>query len=67
MKHDVPEPEEQRVISAMLRLQKRGHSLRSIAADLNVKGYKTRSGTAWHHVYVSGVLKSASARNRIAA
>lgn len=67
LKHVTPEPEEQRIVSMMLRLQKQGHSLRAIAADLNVKGCKTRSGTPWHHVYVCGVLKSASARNRIAA
>jgi site-specific DNA recombinase len=67
LKHVAPEPEEQRVISAMVRLKRQGLSLRSIAADLNSQGYTTRSGTAWHHVYVSGVLKSATERNRIAA
>ncbi len=67
LKHVTPEPEEQRIVSMMLRLHKQGHSLRAIAADPNVKGCKTRSGSAWHPVYVSGVLKGASARNRIAA
>jgi len=67
MKHVSIEPKEQRIISAAVRLQKQGYSLRSIASNLNVRGYKTRSGAAWHHVYVSGILKSASARSRIAA
>jgi len=67
MKHLIPEPEEQRTVAMMLRLKSEGCSLRSIAAELNVRGYKTRSGTAWHHVYVSGVLKSAFDRKRIAA
>ena len=67
LKHIVPEPEEQRAILAMLRLHSQGRSLRSIAVELNTRGYTTRSGTAWHHVYVSGVLKAATGWNRRAA
>lgn len=67
MKHIIPEPQEQRAISAIVRLRGEGGSLRSIAAELNSRGYKTRSGTAWHHVYVSGVLKGTATLNRKAA
>jgi site-specific DNA recombinase len=65
-KHIVPEPEEQRVVLTVLRLRNEGRSLRSIASALNAKGYTTRRGTSWQHVYVGGVLKGA-AWNRIAA
>jgi len=67
LKHIIYAPEEQHIASLMSRLKSQGRSLRSIAAELNLKGHKTRSGAAWHHVYVAGVLKSTFDRKRVAA
>ncbi len=58
-KHLEPNPLEQQVIARVRRLRAKGKTLRAIAGELNRKAITTRRGTAWHHVYINGVLKTA--------
>jgi site-specific DNA recombinase len=52
--------QEQGVLSAIRRLRHDRASLRAIASELNARGLRTRSGSAWRHEYVASLLKSAS-------
>lgn len=52
--------EEQAVIATIRVLRANRRSLRAIAGELNERGLRTRSGTAWRHEYVVKVLRSAA-------
>lgn len=58
-KHIEPNPLEQSVLKRIRELRSSGETLRTIADALNQESITTRSGSTWHHVYVSGVLKAA--------
>lgn len=60
-KHLEPNAAEQGVLKKILKMRKNGLTLREIATELNRKRITTRRGTAWHHVYVHGVLKIGAA------
>jgi site-specific DNA recombinase len=53
--------EEQEVLATIRDLRQGQRSLRAIAKELNARGFRTRSGTAWRHEYVLNLLKSAPA------
>lgn len=53
----VPDPEEQGAISLMRRWRAEGHSLRQIAARLDVEGYRPKRGDNWSPTAVQRVLK----------
>jgi len=59
-KHVEPDPAEQAALREMHALRRRGGTLRSIAADLNEKGHRTRRGSAWRHSYIASMLASAT-------
>jgi site-specific DNA recombinase len=55
-----PNPAEQTIIGKVCELREANYSLRQIADELNRQGYLTRSGSAWRHEYVAGILKAAA-------
>jgi DNA invertase Pin-like site-specific DNA recombinase len=57
----VPRNDEQEVLTTIRLLRGQGRSLRQVAADLNARGLRTRSGSAWRHEYVANLLRSAPA------
>jgi site-specific DNA recombinase len=57
-RHVEPNPIEQRVVARIVKLKNAGLSLRKIANKLNAEGFTTRRGSAWHHAYVFGVLRT---------
>src|SRR5687768_9975290 len=50
--HVEPDPKEQAALREIHALRRRGGTLRSIAADLNEKGHRTRRGSEWRHTYI---------------
>jgi site-specific DNA recombinase len=60
-KHLQPDMGEQEVVSHIQDMRTMGFTLREIADELNRRKFTTRRGTAWRHVYVNGVLRSAAA------
>jgi recombinase len=56
--HLEPEPQEQTIIGKIRNLRDRRRTLRSIAADLNATGLRTRRGTAWRLAHVARILGS---------
>ena len=60
-KHVEPDPAEQAALREIHALRKRGGTLRSIAADLNAQGHRTRRGSAWRHTYIASMLATAVA------
>ena len=60
MKHLVPNEAEQFTLRTIKKARSVGRTLREIASDLNHRGFTTRRGGLWHHVYVSNVLKGDS-------
>jgi hypothetical protein len=59
-KHVEPDAKEQAALREMHDLRKRGGTLRSIAADLNQQGHRTRRGSAWRHTYIASMLATAT-------
>ena len=57
-KRVVPDPAEQVVRRKILQARQSGKSLRAIAAQLNRKGHRTRSGSQWRFEYVARILKA---------
>lgn len=55
----LPVPGEQRVIERIVRLRRRGRSLREIAARLNGDGIAAKEGRPWGHTGVAAVLRRA--------
>ena len=51
-----PDPEEQRVLRAMLRARKRGHAYRRIAEKLNKRGLLNRYDRPWNHRLVRLII-----------
>jgi len=58
-RHIEPNPAEQSIINKMRQMRSSGATLRAIADALNRDSITTRSGSPWHHCYVSGALKAA--------
>ena len=52
-------PAEQRVLHTLRDLRGQGHTLRTIADELNQQGFTTRNGSPWRFEYVRSVLKAA--------
>jgi DNA invertase Pin-like site-specific DNA recombinase len=50
------EPGEQAVLVRIGQLRSSGRTLRQIAAELNLHGYRTRRGSHWRHEYVKRLL-----------
>ena len=59
-KHVEPDPAEQAALRELHALRRRGGTLRSIAADLNAQGHRTRRGSAWRHTYIASMLATAA-------
>lgn len=57
----IPNPEEQKGLDLIRNLHTNGHSLRSIANELNINGYAPKKGTTWTHGMVQGILKRIAA------
>ncbi len=55
----VPCPEEQRVITQIFRLRRKGFSLNRIAAKLNNQGIPAKKGGVWHSSTVFYILENA--------
>jgi site-specific DNA recombinase len=60
--HLEPEPAEQAAIAAIEKLRAQGSSLRRIAADLNMRGWRTRKGSEWRLESVARVASSNTER-----
>jgi site-specific DNA recombinase len=58
--HVEPEPTEQAAITTIAELRGEGRSLRRIALDLNERGSRTRTGSAWRLESVARVIRSRS-------
>lgn len=56
----VPVPAEQAVVKKIVRLHRRGHSLRVIAAKLNAAGVPAKGGGEWAHTTVNRIVKRAA-------
>ena len=56
-RHVEPDPGEQAVLSEIQNLRLSGHTLRGIAATLNRRALRTRSGSAWQLEHVARILK----------
>ncbi len=52
----VQQPDEQATLSLLREYRAAGFSLRAIAAELNQRGLRTRSGVAWRHEYVRNLV-----------
>jgi DNA invertase Pin-like site-specific DNA recombinase len=59
-KHIEPDPAEQATLSEIRRLRSQGATLRGIAATLNHKTLRTRSGTPWRLESVARVVSRIS-------
>ncbi len=58
----VPDAGEQKAMRLIRRLRKAGHSLRSIAAELEKRGYRTKTGrTHWHPQCVKQIIERKAA------
>lgn len=58
----MPDPAEQKALALIRRLHKSGHSLRSIAKELEKRGYRTKTGrTHWHPQSVKQIIERAAA------
>jgi len=53
----VPLSDEQRTIERMVRLRRRGRSLRQIAERLNREGVPAKQGRRWQHTAVASILR----------
>ncbi len=52
---------EQKAVHLILRLKRKGHSLRSICRELEKEGHKTKTGKyKWYPKVVSSILKRAA-------
>ena len=60
--HLEPDPAEQAAMAEIRRLHSQGTTLRGIAADLNHRAFRTRSGTAWRLESIARVLKHGAHR-----
>ena len=59
--HLIEDPQEQQIIQDIVKLQRRGWSLRQIGTALEERGIKTKTGkTAWNPKTVSALLKRAA-------
>jgi site-specific DNA recombinase len=58
--HVEPDHAEQVMIDAIGELRAQGRSLRRIALDLNERGWRTRTGSAWRLESVARVIRSRS-------
>lgn len=56
-----PEPAEQRAIALMGELRGQGMTLRGIAEELTLAGFRTREGRAWSHKVIAAILDRSSA------
>lgn len=54
-----PDPEEQRIISKIRRMRRRGKSLRGIAKHLNERGIPSKRDARWHHSTINYILSNA--------
>ncbi len=53
---------EQKAIRLMLRLKRKGHSLRAICRELEIEGHRTKTGRfSWNHKTVGSILKRLAA------
>src|SRR5207245_11726887 len=52
-----PNASEQSTLGLIRASREQGHSLRAIAADLNARGLRTRSGAPWRFEYVGAILR----------
>lgn len=59
-KHVESDPAEQAALREIHALRRGGGSLRSIAADLNAQGHRTRRGSPWRHTYIASMLATAA-------
>lgn len=60
--HVEAEPGEQAVLAEIHRLRSEGRSMRGIAAELNLLGYRTRRGTDWRLESVARILSPSACR-----
>jgi len=60
-----PEPTEQAALAEIRRMRTEGASMRTIAAQLNERAYRTRRGTPWRLESVARVLNVESVRTPI--
>ncbi|MFZ5868556.1 MAG: recombinase family protein [Thermodesulfobacteriota bacterium] len=56
----VPNEKEQEARALIFSLHRSGHSLRSIAAELERRGIRTKKGGRWSHRQISSILRSAA-------
>ena len=56
-RHVEPDPGEQAVLTEIQNLRLSGQTLRGIAATLNHRALRTRSGSAWQLEHVARILK----------
>ncbi len=54
--HMKQESREQRTLRTIRKLREAGQSLRTIAAELNRRGLRTRRGSAWRFQYVANLI-----------
>jgi len=64
-RHLEPEPTEQAALAEIRRMRTEGASMRTIAAQLNERAYRTRRGTPWRLESVARVLNVESVRTPI--
>lgn len=57
----IPNPDEQKGLDLIRTLHAGGHSLRSIANELNIHGYTPKKGSTWTHGMVQSILKRIAA------
>lgn len=57
----LPEPAEQRAIALMGALRAEGMTLRGIAEELTLAGFRTREGGPWSHKVIAALLNRSSA------
>lgn len=53
-----PDPDEQRVISRIRRMRRKGKSLRKIAKHLNERRVPSKRGARWHHSTINYILSN---------
>lgn len=53
----LPEPREQKMVKLVRRLRAGGSSLRSIAAELEDRGFRPRTGKAWHAATIKQIAE----------
>jgi DNA invertase Pin-like site-specific DNA recombinase len=61
----LPDATEQAASAAIRDLRQRGGTLRSIAAELNAQGHRSRRGTAWRYTYIAAMLATSESASHV--